>query len=165
MWGASRSLLGLVEAARDRALSREQIARWHIEARGYQSEWAAQCQIDIEALAEEVIQLCLEGSYRQARRLADPNRMEWDRPEDTVPQLADCPAWLGFQEVVTLAERIDSFLAVLEREGTTRQLARDSREDLDLLCVLSDWCQDNGMPQAAAEARHLHTLVQVSRRP
>ncbi len=70
------------------------------------------------------------------------------------------------QELTTVAlfaERIDYFLAALEREGTTRQLARDCRDDLDLLLVLADWCQDAGLPRAATEARHLHGLVRSYR--
>jgi hypothetical protein len=52
---------------------------------------------------------------------------------------------------------------VMERGGAGAQVARDCRADLGLLPVLADWCEDNGAPAAAAEARHLYGLVRPLR--
>ena len=69
------------------------------------------------------------------------------------------PEWVEFGEALILAERIDSFLSVLGRGGPGAALARDCRENLDLLLVLADWCQDGGQVRAAAESTHLHELA------
>src|SRR5262249_33422176 len=62
------------------------------------------------------------------------------------------PVWERFGEAGRLAADLDTFLFVLERH--TPALARDCRADLDLLGVLADWCEDAGLPRAAAEARY-----------
>jgi hypothetical protein len=64
-----------------------------------------------------------------------------------------------FREACELAERIDSFLAAVGRGAQGAGLAADCRECLDTLLVLADWCDDQGRPAAAAEARHLHALA------
>jgi len=55
--------------------------------------------------------------------------------------------------------RLDDFLFTLEGDRRCRHLARDCRDDLALLNVLADWCEDHDRPVAAAEARHLWALV------
>ncbi len=74
----------------------------------------------------------------------------------------DCPEWGAFLYACETAERVDCFLACLER-GPGGPLARDCRRDLELLLVLADWCDENGRALAAAEARHLHGLVRSLR--
>jgi hypothetical protein len=64
-------------------------------------------------------------------------------------------------DACAVAERVDCFLATLETGAQSRQLASGCRDDLDGLLVLADWCEENGLPAAAAEARHLHGLVRL----
>lgn len=143
MIGARLSLLGLVEAARDRALGDADFSDENIAT----------------LLAEEVCRLCLGGQFRWAWKVSSLS--DTHVPEEWRPYLGHLfanPQWVAFHEAVTLAERIDSFLATLER-GALAPLARDCRDDLALLLVLGDCCQDSGLPHAAAEARQLHALV------
>jgi hypothetical protein len=165
MRGEGLGLAGLVEAAWDPARAREAIVTWHVEAQGMGREDAGNCADAFAELAEEVLQQCRGGQYAWAEATAELANLEAD-PEwlERVYWRGECPAWVEFSRAVSLAARIDSFLAVLEREGTTRHLARDCRDDLDVLLVLADWCQDNGLSQAAAEARHLHGLAGYGRR-
>ncbi len=72
---------------------------------------------------------------------------------------ADRLALAPLLEACELADRIDGFLAVMERPGPGRALAVGCRDDLDGLLVLADWCEENGLPAAAREARHLAGLV------
>ena len=55
--------------------------------------------------------------------------------------------------------RLDDFLFTLEGDRYSGPLARACREDLALLTILADWCEDHDRPVAAAEARHLWSLV------
>jgi hypothetical protein len=87
------------------------------------------------------------------------DQLGYQGKEDATEYLLRCAVWKAFVEVREAAERIDYFLATLERGGAGAQLARDCRRDLDLLPVLSDWCVENDLPAAAAEARHLHGLA------
>ena len=120
----------------------------------------------------ELTRLCRMGEYRVAYRLLTggaewyaPSR-EWWAPTSlsrSYGVIRDKPPLQGLTEAVCLAERVDNFLATVEREGTTRQLARDCRDNLDLLTVLADWCEDASLPWTASEARHLHRLVRAYR--
>jgi hypothetical protein len=69
------------------------------------------------------------------------------------------PNWQEFHEVCELADRVDNFLAVLEQGDASGHLARDCRQNLELLLILSDWYEEQGRPAVAAEARHLLGLV------
>jgi hypothetical protein len=71
-----------------------------------------------------------------------------------VPERALC-------EVCDLVVRIDALLFSLEKPA--RALALACRDDLDLLPILADWCDDNGLPASSAELRHLHGLVRCLR--
>jgi hypothetical protein len=164
MWGERLGLAGLVEAAWDPAKARGEIVTWHVEAQGMGREEAGRCADAFQQLAELVLRGCRGGQFAWAEETAGLANLEVDPDwEERLLRLDECPAWVEFSRAVDLAARIDSFLAVLEREGTTRHLARDCRDDLDVLLVLADWCQDNGLPQAAAEARHLHGLAAIGR--
>jgi hypothetical protein len=153
------SLADLVERARERVFSTEAINAWHV-AQGWPPDEAWYAQHDAEEVARGVCSLCRSGQYRSADFMAFPD-------PDFVPEeywgslelLDECPAWGEFREVVELVERIDCFLTVQENHGPSPQLARDCREDLNLLLVMVDYCLDQGRPLAAAEARHLHSLV------
>jgi len=78
---------------------------------------------------------------------------------DDLALLDECPAWVAFRDFVELAERIDTYLAVMETDRRTAALAQDCRGELDLLRVLADLCVDLDLPRAAADARHLHELA------
>jgi len=60
---------------------------------------------------------------------------------------------------IELVSRADCFLKTLDREKTALGLAQACRNDIRTLLVLADWCDDNGKPQSATEARHLHSLL------
>ena len=113
-----------------------------------------------QAVADEVCQLALGGQFRWARLVAYPYDVYVPMTLlDDLELLDECPAWVAFEEVVDLAERIDSFLAVVQSDRRTAALAQDCRGELDLMGVLADLCEDLEQPRAAAEARHLHGLL------
>jgi hypothetical protein len=149
-------LAGLVAGARERYVDEEDIAEWFWE----QWEWAPEASL-VEWLADEAVRLAEAGVYFRPwnKRLALLERC----PAAVFGSYLDlgepCPGWGTFTEVFELAAWVDSFLATLERGGPGKGLARGCREDLDGLPVLADWCEENGLPAAAAEARHLHRLV------
>jgi hypothetical protein len=147
------SLVGLVEAARQRVLARDHIERWHREVRNWDRDAADYAKWAARDVADEVCRLCLGGQFGTAAAEA----RAW-RDEDML-LMHECPAWIAFHEAVSLAERIDCFLAVLENDRLAAPLARDCRGNLELLGVLGDWCQDGNRPLAAAEARHLLALA------
>lgn len=168
----SQSLAGLVEAACERA------ANWlraH-EGRDLAESWRVRerrkARTALQDWGTELTRLCCMGEYRVASKVAGGgaglpvDARIWWTPSSLLTSLRvvrDKPPMQELTTVALFAERIDYFLAALEREGTTRQLARDCRDDLDLLLVLADWCQDAGLPRAATEARHLHGLVRSYR--
>jgi hypothetical protein len=171
MAGKPRSLAGFVEVACERA-----VRWWHDRAgrdlhegdmyEKWQPGEIVCCRTAVRDWGAEFTRLCGAGQYRTAAKLREITKLRdagiVDIPEPlygTVFWLDNMKAAGELTEAVILAERVDYFLAALEREGTTRQLARDCRDDLDLLLVLADWCHDAGLPRAAAEARHLHGLV------
>src|SRR5262249_41007469 len=84
--------------------------------------------------------------------------LEWARG-GTRADLEGEPEWDVFQAACELAERIDSFLGTVGQGGPGSQVAGECRSDLNLLLVLADWCADTGLPESAAEARHLYGLV------
>jgi hypothetical protein len=99
------------------------------------------------------------GDFLLARRAADylSRSIYWLKWEHI--DLNFFPAWEGFGEACALAERIDSFLAMLAREKGTGALARECYKDLSLLQILADWEEENGRSATAADARHLYGLV------
>jgi hypothetical protein len=162
MLGRDVGLVTFVERARDRALSRRHIQNWLIESNGFSPEWADEVRQTARDIADKVICLCWEGKFRSAVDYAAGEHFEPVRVNElawNAQYLFEVPSWLALPEAVRLAERIDSFLAVLERGDPGALLARDCRQELDLLCVLADWCQDAGQLQVAEEARHLHALA------
>ena len=74
--------------------------------------------------------------------------------------LAKYPPWNDFADGCDLADRIESFLAALNGDKTLRALTEACHRDLTTLLVLADWCDEHNLPMAAAEARHLHRLIQ-----
>jgi hypothetical protein len=166
MLGKGVGLVELVGKARKRELARRHIQDWIFDEKVVPLEivelrtWADECCWAAAKIADEVMRLCLEGDYQRALKvcfLTDAYRVP-----DTgyyLDILAKVPAWKAFHEAVTLAERIDSFLVVMECSGSSAPLARDCRHELDLLCVLADLCQDAGRLQVAEDARHLHALA------
>ncbi len=159
--GKRTGLVELVEAARERALKRHRIARWFLESYDPDSDLdlpEESIERAVERLAEEVCRLCVCGWFESAATLSSG---QWDEesPWLGLSWLQECPYWAAISEILHLAARIDSFLAVLEADQRTYGLARECRGDLDLLGVLADLCQDSGQPNAASEARHLHALA------
>jgi hypothetical protein len=150
-------LIEFVEAARDRALALGAIERWHMEVKNWGMLEAHAAELTAAEVADEVWRQCLGGQFRHAVNTSVVSSL------DLHPEQIEDLAWMAFHEAVCVAERIDSLLAVLEREGVSRQLARDCRGDLDLLPVLADYCTDAGLPRTAAEVRHLHGLVRLHR--
>jgi hypothetical protein len=149
MLGRRLSLAEFVACARDRvmALHGSAVSPWCDRA-------------PAEEVAEEAVRMARAGLFFYTSNISYPYDLYV--PEglwESLVDLDECPAWMEFHEACLTAERIDSFLAVLERAGVTAQVARDCRDDLDLLLVLADWCVDSGLPRSAAEARHLHRLV------
>jgi hypothetical protein len=84
--------------------------------------------------------------------------------EGAILRLRDSLVWGEFASVCNIAERIDAFLAVFERDRASAPLARRCRDDLDALLILADWCEENDLPMAAREARHFDDLVRYLRR-
>src|SRR5262245_29147144 len=125
MLGRGVGLVELVERARDEALAHGAIARWHRDERGWDPEAARACQQAAQAVADEVCLLALGGQFRWACNVAYsydvyvPMAM-WDQ----LAQIDECPAWIAFHGAVEFAERIDSFLAVMEADRRTAALAQ-----------------------------------------
>ena len=98
------------------------------------------------------------GDYRSALEMAGDVSTRVRLYDDLYDELTVAP----LVEACELAELIDTFLAVLERQVPT-PLVAGCRDDLDTLPILADWCEENGLPMAGREARHLHGLVRSSR--
>jgi hypothetical protein len=131
-----------------------------------QDGWADQYAQWAWVIAENAGAAARQGDYRRASKLAELNQ-EYLPPvaaefalDDDLP-LEECPAWAAFREGCELAERIDCFLAAVGRGAQGAGLAADCRACLETLLVLADWCDDQGRPTAAAEARHLHALARA----
>jgi hypothetical protein len=109
-------------------------------------------------LARAVSHFVWCGQMRMACSLAFPDityRSDYERRQ-TYRRLERYPVWGVFCEAVSLADLIDNFLATLESDQRLAGLARDCRDELDLLLVLADLCEDIGSSLAAREARYLH---------
>ena len=109
--------------------------------------------------ADAVIRYVLCGAFRRACFFVE-------YPEELFPDhmvleisLRRWENWWAFAESVHLTGFLDDFLAVMESDSRTATLARECRDELDLLLVLADLCEDNAMPRAAEESRYLHTLL------
>jgi hypothetical protein len=127
----------------------------------------------LDALLDAIEHAARHGRYFLAARLASwwNHRLQDSFPEgvgrfldglDSPLTLEDSPNWDAFAHACSLADRIDSLLAPLER-GPGAPVARGCRDDLDALPVLADWCDDHALPCAAREARHLHALARALR--
>jgi hypothetical protein len=167
MLGRGVGLVELVERARDRALGRDAVFCWYCDRPegNYSEDAAEQCQQAALAVADEVCSLALGGQFRLAARFAACGDVYVYAPAAMAEHLAvldQCPEWAAFVRAVELAERIDSYLAVMQADRRTAALAQDCRGELDLLGVLADLCEDAGLPRAAAEARQLHELARSS---
>jgi hypothetical protein len=154
------TLVGLVDAAQERMMADCHAARWHRDDWNWSDEVAEDCKHAAIELAHEACLLCLAGQFAQARRQTEfdddgPLEVRWAQ----LVMFGTCQPWTAFREVILLAQRIDSFMSALESDQLARPLVRDCRGNLDLLCVLADWCQDNDRPRAATEARPLHDLA------
>jgi hypothetical protein len=67
--------------------------------------------------------------------------------------------WRHFRDACGHARQIDDFLAALERRPGATGLARACRDEVTGLLVLADWCDENGLPASATEARYLFGLL------
>ncbi len=119
--------------------------------------------------AKTAVREAAAGDYCHASGLAQAAVQMIVTVRDREAWKRDCrlvgrePAWVPFGEACDLACRIDCFLATQEQGDEGGRLARASRENLDGLLIFADWCDENGRPAAAAEARHLHGLVRFLR--
>jgi hypothetical protein len=117
----------------------------------------------IDQLLDKVCLECFGGQYGWAVNTSLPyDRYTPDEWWGVCSRLSDDPDWIPFHQAVRLAADLDTFLFVMERHAPV--LARDCRDDLDLLGVLADWCEDAGLPHAAAEARYHAERVRERRR-
>jgi hypothetical protein len=67
--------------------------------------------------------------------------------------------WRPLVHVADLVERAKDLLCTLSGTGLGDDLARACRDDLVTFDALADWCEDQGLTEAASEARHLHFLL------
>jgi hypothetical protein len=156
-------LADLVAEARARLGDGEAVGYWH-ELEGTSEEGPGVLGPAVEIVAEAICEQADRGNHLKAGRPGHPWDAWIEAPEHALlwELSPDCPDWGEFLYACETAERIDCFLACLER-GPGAPLARDCRRDLELLLVLADWYDENGRPLAAAEARHLYGLVQSLR--
>ena len=81
-------------------------------------------------MADECCKLAVGDQFRWAGSVAFPyDRYVPMELWDDLSLVGECPAWVAFNDAVVLAERIDSFLAVLETDRRAAALAQDSRGD------------------------------------
>lgn len=109
-------------------------------------------QFPVLGAAADVCRFVRAGLFDHARRLQWLSGSEYS-------ELNRHEAWLDFLGVVLLADEIDSFLAALESDRRAAGLARACRDEVDLLLVLAEFCEDHAMPRAAEEARYFHGLA------
>jgi hypothetical protein len=123
------------------------------EVESLMREWADRLQVALSSGS-------FSGAWFASQKSLDAYYEGTGRPYP--PGLFECCLEIRppIEQVCELAERIDSFLKGLPRE-TPLGLILDARNDLSLLLILADWCEDHGHPVAAQEARHLHGLVRV----
>ncbi|MGL4553874.1 MAG: hypothetical protein ACRC33_22170 [Gemmataceae bacterium] len=119
----------------------------------------------VSAMLDKVCLECFGGQYQWAESTSRPDGRYtpeewWDACR--LHRLDQHPDWRPFHHAVRLAADLDTFLAVMERHAPV--LARACRDDLDLIGVLADWCEDAGLPHAAAETRYHAELVREWRR-
>jgi hypothetical protein len=119
--------------------------RWRFPTRGF--------PIGLDA-AEAACRFARAGLFGHARRL------QGLLPSEERYVLGLYAAWRDFLDVVFLADEIDSLLAVLEADRQAAGLARACRDELDLLLILAEFCEDHAMPRAAEQARFFHDLAE-----
>jgi hypothetical protein len=162
MASVKKRLDELVAGAGERHLRGGEVHDW-VAGRGDLEDYADEYAELAWVIAGDAADAARLGDFRRVRKLAEltpaylPPGAEYNLL--TALPLAECPAWVAFREVCDLAERIDSFLAAVGRGAQGAGLASDCRDCLDTLLVLADWCDDQGRPAAAAEARRLHALA------
>jgi len=76
----------------------------------------------------------------------------------------ECWVWRPFQLLCYVLHDLDALLATLEGRKGSADLARAARDDIDLLPILADWCEDHARPAAGAELRRLRTLLREAER-
>jgi hypothetical protein len=155
-------LVDLVEAACQRCLLDDQIRDW-FDSQGSSEPDAEDYQEGARELTRMIVARCRLGLFGEANKLVRLERTSL--PEELfyeIDDLISCPIWEELAGVCELADRLDHFLAILEQVGTAGQLARDARNDLDLLLILADLCEENDQSAVAAEARFLHRLVRTA---
>jgi hypothetical protein len=162
-------LVDLVEAACQRCLAGEQIVDWFGGVAAPAGELFPPGEFYQEAaerLARHIDARCRLGLFGEAIRLVrlEPASLPADifSQIEQIDDMRSCPIWEELVGVCELADRVDNFLAILEQAGTAGQLARAVRNDLDLLLILADLCEETNQPVVAAEARHLHGLVRTA---
>jgi hypothetical protein len=123
------------------------------------------------AYGKQVLEVARGGQYLHASWMANDlyehllwvldtyteSQAGWEKRVETAQDFHE--VWIPFMEACELAERIDSFLASLSTNNTAAAFARGCRDDLTTLLILADWCDEQNLPHAAAEARHLHNLT------
>jgi hypothetical protein len=152
MPAARTSLLDFVTAFYERCLIPWRGGAWEDPEAPLHDDnrwWAA----EIEGAFAAALECAWSGDYSGAHEAAV-------RACAAEGDLVESHLWQPLLEACELAERVDSFLAVLEASPAAG-LARSCREDVRALSILADWCDDNAQPAAAAEARHLHNLLQL----
>lgn len=106
------------------------------------------------AEADAVCRYARAGLFDYARRFRGLGRDEREYL-DTIET-----SWWGFRDVIRLCDQIDNFLATLEGDRRATGLARACRDDLDLLLILADCCEEHDLPRAAEQARYYHGLAE-----
>jgi hypothetical protein len=113
---------------------------------------------EIDGQAVEALAAMRDGHYPEAARLAD------DLYLIEMPNRVECSVWRPFQELCHVLDAADALLATLERHPAAVALARAGRQDIDVLSILADWCEDNQRPAAGAELRRLRSLLRDAER-
>jgi hypothetical protein len=160
-------LVDLIALHYDRAAK-----RWNqILMRSASAETLPQVQRLVGEVADPILETAQTGDYLGALQAAEcaadfdlASREDWFERDGLVElyypaireALEECKPLL---DVCNLAHRIDSFLASLSTNNTAAAFARGCRDDLTTLLILADWCDEQNLPHAAAEARHLHNLT------
>ena len=119
----------------------------------FRGELLRSCQAGLQASAWWNTSDTLKAS--ESRKCNMGSTTLWFGLRDAEADDPPLTLWNSIEQVT----RLDDFLFTLEGDRNSGPLARDCREDLALLNVLADWCEDHDWPIAAAEARHLWALV------
>jgi hypothetical protein len=108
--------------------------------------------LDVEAAVSDLLLAAWRRDYATAWWIAEGL--------DDSKTIAFVPgAWEPLVELCTLAQRIGYLLATLDQGPEAKGLVHACGDDAGMLPILADWCDDNGKPNSAIEARHLYSLL------